>query len=457
MALSIAFPLVLTDDPVAKYAEIAASLAPGARYEQQFDYTTVENPSSKFKRYLEDIYPAATITDIDNDLDSWAISQGSLGACGTFANIACYASIPDDHQYAIENGIYPLQPSSIGLYFVRICDPENPLGTKWMAIDSQVPTDSEMGGSAFVYLGAQTALLPALLTKAAATARGGCFDEITNHPALKQSFSWFPNASYTVSTFADFKEALEHGALCVVSMTQQYDSGGFAVKPSGVVYGHAFSIVDAVEATNPDGSIAQIVRIENPWGGGSDYVSEYSEDAPFWTMHPELSGKLADASATGGNYWVSWNQAKALTGKSRFELTLPLPHFKKPNLAWLRYEFDGMPVLSSEWWNWTAELIAGVSAAKVKTLTLENPATITFDVKWLNGSGARHLNIKVVDPVTGAIAGQFGEEVWWGGSGMRDIQLPAGTFKIYPCTRSYNSDRGNLQVMLLSEQPFILS
>jgi hypothetical protein len=319
LMLTTAIPLVTTNDPAAKYAEIAATLAPGAKYVQEFDYTTVENPKSIYPRYLEDIYPTATITDADGDLDSWTIAQSALGACGTFANIAGYASIPKSSPWAIENGIYPLTPSPIGLYFVRICDPLDYEQVTWVAIDSQMPCNSPTGSSAFISIGAQNALLPCLLTKAAATVRGGCFDEITNHPKLKLKFTWFPSETVAVTTFEAFKAALERGGIYVTSMAQQYDAAGNKITPVGVVYGHAWAVVAAI-----DGPDYQLVRLENPWAGGADLVTDYAEDSPFWAVHPELAEYQAQAKASKGNYWVDWATLGKLTGKNVFNVVCPI-------------------------------------------------------------------------------------------------------------------------------------
>lgn len=62
-------------------------------------------PTSTEQRYLEEMYPNSPISGRDNDYDSWEVSQGGLGACGTFANIAWLCI---DSPLALEKGIYPL-------------------------------------------------------------------------------------------------------------------------------------------------------------------------------------------------------------------------------------------------------------------------------------------------------------------------------------------------------------
>jgi Calpain family cysteine protease len=320
--LTTAIPIVTTLDPIAKYEEIAASLPAGSKYVQSFDYITIENPGYSTPKYLESLYPTATIFGTDGDVGSHEISQGLLGACGTFALIASYASVKPGCKYRLEDAIYPLTPSPIGLYFVRVQDPANANGCAWVAIDSQMPC-SPTGGSAFAYLPTSKALAPMLMLKAAATMRGGCFDEITNHPQLGLTFKWFPWKTATVSAFATFAAELEKGALYITSMTQQFDASGAAIKPAGVVYAHAFAVVDTLSVANPGGSKIELVRIENPWAGGSDYVSDYSEGAQFWIDHPDLGDKLADSCQSLGNYWVDWATFLKLSGKTKFAVLSP--------------------------------------------------------------------------------------------------------------------------------------
>jgi hypothetical protein len=103
------------------------------------------------------------------------------------------------------------------------------------------------------------------------------------------------------------------------SMRQQYDSAGVAVKPAGVVYAHAFGVVDAI-----DGADYQLVRIENPWGGGSDFLSEYSDGSEFWATHPELKRKADDSLASGGNFWIDWATFQKLCRHDAYDVAVPV-------------------------------------------------------------------------------------------------------------------------------------
>jgi Calpain family cysteine protease len=314
-------PLLFDGDPAVIYEQIAATLTPGQKWTQDFDYSIIELPQCNDAKYLEDSFPNSPVTDFDGDLDSWEITQGSLGACGTFANIACYASFPQSSPWAVEKGIYPLTPSPIGLYLIRVCDPKSPLTTKWLAIDSKVPCENTPSSkSTCIWLtDGQTPLLPALLTKAAATMKGGSFNEITNHPSFSLKFDWFPAKSVSALDPSKLIRYAQNGAIWVISMTQQFDDLGNKISPPGIVYQHAFGVVDGIE-----GNGYQLFRIENPWGGGLDYVSQYSDDAPFWDSHLELAQKKADSFAATGNFWVDFETLKKLSGRTVFILRVPL-------------------------------------------------------------------------------------------------------------------------------------
>ena len=452
--LSQPIPLCLYDDPIAAYAQIAATIPAGRKYVQNFDYTTIEVPQATELNYLEGLYVGSPITAADGDLGSWEISQGALGACGTFASICAYASIPPEHPYALEKGIYPLTQSKIGLYFVRIANPDNPLETKWMAIDSRMPC-KPYERSCFVDIKLKEPLAPALLLKAAATARGGCFDEITNSSKLGMSFSWFPNVTLNVSEFEQFQSSIQKAGICLTSMKQQYDATGAPITPAGVVYAHAFALVDAVSVLNHDGTTAKIVRVENPWGSGTDFISEYSEGAPFWDYHPELADKLAEAKQSLGNYWVSWNQVKALSGKTEFEVAVPIPSTELPYAATFRHTVDGSIVITKDWTLCLSEIQAQTPIEQVKVLTLSEAATVVFDIRWLSGSGARHTTLHFCD-MTGKRIATFPTEVWWANRGTQSVALPAGEYRVYISTRSLNTDRGVLQVIAASDKNFTL-
>jgi Calpain family cysteine protease len=311
---------VLYYDPVAAYQEIASTVPEGSCYVQNFDYSIIELPQCNDAKYLEKSFPNSPVIDADGDLGSWDIRQGSLGFCGTAAKIGCYMSFPNDSPWRAEVGIYPTTPSLIGLYLVRVCDPSDPAGTAWVAIDSKMPCKIDPTSySVCMWLKDGQPLLPALLAKAAATMRGGGFNELTNSAQFKITFEWFPFKKVRSPYYSIISKAIQSGAICVFAMSQQYDDAGAKITPPGVVYGHAFGLVGAIA-----GSGFELFRIQNPWGGGKEYVSQYSDDAQFWIEHPELAQQAADSKSSEGNYWVDFKTLKKIAGRTTFELIIPV-------------------------------------------------------------------------------------------------------------------------------------
>lgn len=444
---------ILVSDPAVAYQEFTANLAPNEKYSQTFDYNTVEVPAANFPKRLEESFPNSTVLGVDGDITSNEPGQGSLGCCGTVANICALASVPTSFAHSLENCIYPTEVSSHGLYFVRVADPDNFLATKWVAIDSNVSA-TENGKSEFIRLKDGDALAPALFLKAAATMRGGTYDAISNSDPFKKSFSWYPSTTVKCGTFADFADAISNGGVYIFSLTQQYDASGIATTPLGVVYGHAFSAPETLFVSNPDGTATNLVRMSNPWGGGSDYQSEYSEGSQFWVDHPELADKLAVVSRAGGEYWVSWEQFKTLTGRTTFDVTMPLPlathaHTKNPVV----YVFDETTAITPPY---TAQLCAlATKKNDLTTIQVTAPTNLILLTRWLDGSGARNYQIKfanmsntfvVQTSVTNSAA-----------LGTQSVTLQAGTYKMLPCTQNMMVDRGSLEITIMSDLDIVLA
>lgn len=441
----------LYDSPEQGYQEIAATLAPGQRAIIEFDYATTENPDATAYEYLEVMYPNATVLGADGDISSPEIYQGALGACGHFSQIACYAS--STNEYRLETGIYPTEVSPISLYLLRIQDPNNPLGVKWVATDSRMPCKPG-GKSNFIGLPASGALAPMLAIKAESQAKGGSFNEVTNHEVFKRNFNWFPSVTKTVKSFEEMAIAIERGAVCLFSMTQQKDPvTGADITPSGVVYDHGYGLVGTLTANDLEGMPVKLVRLSNPWPGGSDFESSYSDNAPFWDQSPELSAKRDETRAFGGEYWVSWNCFCQLTGKTEFEVKVPLPQPEYPNVATLTYTFDETTAIAS---NLLSSLWPLAATRKdYIAVTVTEPTEIQIEQSWKSGTGNRHAMLKIQNVAkTFTFVTPTG---YWGSVKNNTVSFPsAGTYYIFPNTTNMMVDRGELQLIFQSAKAFEL-
>jgi hypothetical protein len=317
MTLTTPIAAQLYSDPIAAYSQITAGLAPNERWAQPFDYSIKEIPTLTKTKPLEEIFPDSPILSTDKDLDSWEISQGGFAICGSFGNLCAFASVPRHLPIALENAIYPQEKSPFGLYMVRVVNPSNLSAFTWVAIDSLMPV-TETGKLPFSWIVKGQAVVQTLLLKAMATMRGGSFDELSNSRQFGIKFTgWFPHTLEETSSFATFKAAFDKGCLANFTFAQQYDTAGAKITPAGIFYGHDYAIADYFETA--DGH--QAVRIENPHGTtAKDWVGIYDDGAPFWTEHPELASKLADAKQGGGNWWMPWHVFVAMASNGVVKL-----------------------------------------------------------------------------------------------------------------------------------------
>ena len=181
--------MLYTDSPESFLSKLAKNLPQGELFEQEgFNYDAYP------VRRLEDIYPDGG--PLGEDARSWQVGQGMLGNCGTVADIAGFAS--SGGQYTIENSIFPKERSPIGAYAVRVADG---IGSRWIVIDSKVPCVSAEGGplSARPAVGNQD-FWGSLLEKAAATVRGGNYQELTNQQTKGLGFEAVSYTHLTLPT-----------------------------------------------------------------------------------------------------------------------------------------------------------------------------------------------------------------------------------------------------------------
>lgn len=83
---------------------------------------------------------------------------------------------------------------------------------------------------------------------------------------------------------------------------------GRAGSTSGVVLGHAYSILDATEVTDGDGNLVRLVKIRNPWGkrntwnGLGEWNGRWSDGSKEWT--PYMMKKLDHKFGDDGTFWM---------------------------------------------------------------------------------------------------------------------------------------------------------
>mmetsp|Transcript_34054 Transcript_34054/g.101161 ORF Transcript_34054/g.101161 Transcript_34054/m.101161 type:complete len:539 (+) Transcript_34054:66-1682(+) len=88
-------------------------------------------------------------------------------------------------------------------------------------------------------------------------------------------------------------------------------SGGEHVRADGIVKGHAYSLLQCVEA-DADGERWRMVQLRNPWGpsqpGGesTEWNGRFSDGHEDWEEYPELAEELNYDSKDDGIFWMTW-------------------------------------------------------------------------------------------------------------------------------------------------------
>ena len=70
---------------------------------------------------------------------------------------------------------------------------------------------------------------------------------------------------------------------------------------SGLVSGHAYSILNVQEVKDSTGKLARIMQIRNPWGR-FEWTGDFNDKSPLWT--PELKKKLGVQERDDGLFWM---------------------------------------------------------------------------------------------------------------------------------------------------------
>jgi len=71
----------------------------------------------------------------------------------------------------------------------------------------------------------------------------------------------------------------------------------------GVVQGHAYTILDVRK--EPAGTDLRLIQVRNPWGRG-EWTGAWSDGAPEWDQHPEVTAELNPEEKEDGAFWMPW-------------------------------------------------------------------------------------------------------------------------------------------------------
>jgi hypothetical protein len=77
-------------------------------------------------------------------------------------------------------------------------------------------------------------------------------------------------------------------------------------RENGLVGGHAYSILKAVNATAADGSPLQLIQLRNPWGS-FEWNGAWSDGSPLWDQNPAVAVLVGrGVVAEDGCFWMPW-------------------------------------------------------------------------------------------------------------------------------------------------------
>jgi hypothetical protein len=444
--------MILYDDPITAYNDLVANLIPGQKYVQtDFDYEG--NPT----RRAEELFPNVPLFDA-NGANSYEVGQGGIGDCGTLAHLCGIAEAKNS--FTIEDCIYPTTVSPYGLYMISAAEGFN---KKWFAIDSNISVyppnfkNSWMRGTAICVspVKANPTLWATILEKGAAMRTGGKYSSL-----LVESVStWLPFIYVIATTFEEFKAVTDAGGYGVITYKQPVDAAGVNISVPGIVTGHAFAVVDAIQIDN-----LKVVRVENPWAGGSDYNSEFiSDTSPIWDSHPEFAEQLKATKGIDGAYWITFEELQRLSNSMTVECKIILPYIQYPIQKMFEYEFDDTFVNAgcTDWPNLIELRRVAASKNDKVVLTCNEPTNFYITTLWLPGStGSRHSYVNValdidLNHAVPRIPFAYG---WWHRPSIIKGKLEANLeYHLYPATVSETTDRGKMQIFVLADKPFNLT
>ncbi|CAK9011218.1 Calpain-15 (Small optic lobes homolog) [Durusdinium trenchii] len=78
----------------------------------------------------------------------------------------------------------------------------------------------------------------------------------------------------------------------------------------GMVHGHAYSILHAVEIDN-----VKLVACRNPWGSDSEWNGPWSDRSAQWKAHPKIAKALKVDFQTEGTFWMDWEDWQYIFGQ----------------------------------------------------------------------------------------------------------------------------------------------
>lgn len=228
------------------------------------------------------------------------IDQGTIGNCYMIAEISSFAQRPD----LVKEAIYPNEWNSAGIFGVKIWI-ETMQEWRMVILDDFFPVDMN---DYFFFACSKTKneAWSSLLEKAIAKING-CYlslefgNKVEVVPALTgQSIALLLSES-PEDVFEAIRYYSSNGGLVQCSGGTILKDGTYTVakREEGLVQGHAYSVLDAVEM---DGF--RLIKLRNAWGH-FEWNGDWSDDSDLWNQYPEIAEACKHKISENGIFWMS--------------------------------------------------------------------------------------------------------------------------------------------------------
>lgn len=275
----------------------------------------------------------------EGDIEPADLCQGAVGDCWLVAAMACMSEFPD----AVRRMFVTREYNPRGLYRVRVFDP---IRKKWtiVKVDDRIPCPK--GERTPRYMSPHGNELWAIILEKAYAKFCGSYAALDGGYVLWGWHSFTGDNVFQISRdvdrgrwiredmvahddskggkracyFLKTKEAYSDDQLWV--LMKKYDrrkallsasigkmayretdgpSGEQMLEREGLVAGHAYSVIRAVEAGG-----FRLLQLRNPWGT-YEWKGDWSDGDAMWKRHPPVKKKLKPVDADDGTFWMAFD------------------------------------------------------------------------------------------------------------------------------------------------------
>ena len=278
------------------------------------------------------------------------LCQGAVGDCWLVAAFACASEFP----HVIRNMFLTTEYNPRGLYKIRIFDPQD---ERWkiITVDDRIPCKKGTKSPHFMKPNGNE-MWAILLEKAYAKHCGSYADisggfvswawlSMTGNHVFQLSLdsktekSWIREDIKAMKNPKDkrdcgFRRTKEKfNDEQVWTLLKKYDqqkalmsgsigkrkgratdgpAGEQMLKQEGLVAGHAYSVISAVQVTErirgvpkPNGKTFRLLQLRNPWGS-YEWKGAWSDKSNMWNKYKSIANQLGHTNADDGTFWMSF-------------------------------------------------------------------------------------------------------------------------------------------------------